>query len=384
MEMPDLSSIDSWTSIPWTAPEILDGQSLYTKEADVYSLGMTILELITGKIPWDTIEDGILMLLTPLKEIILSSGAEFWRFLSGQGTLCGVVVPDNSQQPESVKLMSVEEIVQRLSEHGCRNITSDLDFSSCSTLPETQGGFGEVYRGKLQNGLAIAIKTAKITITANETGQKALRDVARELHVWSKCDHPNVLPLLGLVEFRQQIGMASLWMRNGNTVILKYQPRSQPLRVARVKVHGDLKGLNVLVSDHGVPMITDFGSAFLKDSTFKLTSTTPKNGYTLRYAAPELLDSRASPFSMAADLYALGMTILEVFTGRPPFHGTENHRVIVIVTLNKEIPPRPEKFIPLDEKGDRLWSFLSTCWANKPDERPSARELVELIYRMMD
>ncbi|QRV98484.1 Serine/threonine-protein kinase [Ceratobasidium sp. AG-Ba] len=167
------------------------------------------------------------------------------------------------------------------------------------------------------------------------------------------------------------------------TVILKYQPRSQPLRVARVKVHGDLKGLNVLVSDHGVPMITDFGSAFLKDSTFKLTSTTPKNGYTLRYAAPELLDSRASPFSIAADVYALGMTILEVFTGRPPFHGTENHRVIVIVTINKEIPPRPEE-IPLDEKGDRLWSLLSTCWANKPDERPSAREVVELIYRMMD
>ncbi|KAF8596234.1 kinase-like protein, partial [Ceratobasidium sp. AG-I] len=98
----------------------------------------------------------------------------------------------------------------------------------------------------------------------------------REIHTWSKCDHPNVLKLLGLVEFRDQIGMVSPWMKEGNLVhYLQREPGANRLNIAspfadglsylhrQGIVHGDLKGANILVSDSGVPLLTDFGNATL-------------------------------------------------------------------------------------------------------------------------
>lgn len=43
-----------------------------------------------------------------------------------------------------------------------------------------------------------------------------IQHAARELHTWSKCNHPNVIPLLGLAVFRGRIGMVSPWMGLGN------------------------------------------------------------------------------------------------------------------------------------------------------------------------
>lgn len=46
----------------------------------------------------------------------------------------------------------------------------------------------------------------------------SFQNAARELHTWSKCQHPNVLKLLGLVQFRNQIGMVAEWMGNGSLI----------------------------------------------------------------------------------------------------------------------------------------------------------------------
>ncbi|KAG9098021.1 hypothetical protein FS749_004907 [Ceratobasidium sp. UAMH 11750] len=92
-------------------------------------------------------------------------------------------------------------------------------------------------------------------------------------------------------------------------------------------VHGDLKGQNVLVSDQGVPMITDFGNAVLQQGTLQFTETMNAPQFTPRWTvrmveckrimttngccnqAPELLDDGPKQ-SQEADVYALGMTIL--------------------------------------------------------------------------
>ncbi|KAF8602014.1 kinase-like protein, partial [Ceratobasidium sp. AG-I] len=102
----------------------------------------------------------------------------------------------------------------------------------------------------------------------------------RELHTWSKCQHPNVVKLLGLVQFRRQIGMVSLWMKNGN--LSQYLGQHPDLDRCRMSIgiceglsylhsggviHGDLKGLNVMINDYGAPLITDFGNAVLQHNT---------------------------------------------------------------------------------------------------------------------
>lgn len=112
-------------------------------------------------------------------------------------------------------LMSTTQVITHLGNHGCENITDRLDLSSCSVYPISSGGFGDVYRGKLLGSSQVAIKTMRILVNTDEA-QKTLKNAARELHTWSKCQHPNVVPLLGLVEFRDQIGMVSYWMENGS------------------------------------------------------------------------------------------------------------------------------------------------------------------------
>ncbi|KAG9075207.1 hypothetical protein FRC06_010224, partial [Ceratobasidium sp. 370] len=108
----------------------------------------------------------------------------------------------------------ISEIIMQLCLHGCEDLTRLIDQSSLSSRPIFRGGFGEVYRGRLWDGTQVAIKTI---YPHEEHGEsKHLKHSARELHTWSKCNHPNVARLMGLAEFNGQIAMVSLWMENGH------------------------------------------------------------------------------------------------------------------------------------------------------------------------
>ncbi|KAF8599206.1 kinase-like protein [Ceratobasidium sp. AG-I] len=290
--------------------------------------------------------------------------------------------------------MFTDEVIARLGDHGCQNITYQLDPDSCSVYPISSGGFGDVYRGRLIDGFQVAIKTMRIHVNTDKD-RKLLKNAARELHTWSKCQHPNVLPLLGLVGFRDQIGMVSHWMENGSLPsYLERHPEADRCRLSAEIceglaylhavdiVHGDLKGLNVLISADEAPVLTDFGNAVLQGSTLQFTATTSKPSLSPRWTAPELMEGPGM-YSFAADVYALGMTILEVITGEPPYSNKSDHGVYFAVAIKKESPMRPEVLISsASEDGNKLWMLLTTSWAYKPEDRPSAdymRDVVKTI-----
>ncbi|KAF8594944.1 NIF-domain-containing protein [Ceratobasidium sp. AG-I] len=130
--------------------------------------------------------------------------------------------------------------------------------------------------------------------------------------------------------------------------------------------------LNVLISADGTPVLIDFGNAILQESTLQFTATTAKNSLSIRWAAPELMEG-TSMHSFAADIYALGMTILETITGKLPYSDIPDHRIYIVVVAKQEHPTRPEDSIPLDSTaGNQLWSLLATCWAFEPENRPGA------------
>ncbi|QRV89371.1 Serine/threonine-protein kinase [Ceratobasidium sp. AG-Ba] len=285
--------------------------------------------------------------ITPT-EVTISSGTTITTLSKTQMT------PIGSHTPAS-------EVITQLCIHGCRNLTDELDPSSISIRPVGNGGFGQVYRAYLKNGTDIALKILGIH-GKNEV--KHLKHAAHELHVWSKCSHPNVAPLLGLAEFDGRIAMVSPWMENGDlshylTENIAVDKLGLCLQIASALahlhsiniVHGDLKGPNVLVSNDGTPVLIDFGNAILSEYTLQFTQTTTKHDMSLRWTAPELMNDEKPSYK--SDVYALGMyrgyfnlkvddrLPQEIFTGKTPYYGMRDPAVIFNVGTWKRVPDRP-------------------------------------------
>ncbi|KAG8776593.1 hypothetical protein FRC12_000827 [Ceratobasidium sp. 428] len=75
----------------------------------------------------------------------------------------------------------------------------------------------------------------------------------------------------------------------------------------------------------------------------------------------------------------------ETFTGQVPYPDKSEHRVIILVMVQKIPPERPEIHMPPgNRRGDALWSLLLRCWANEPGERPNASEVAKTIYEFVD
>jgi serine/threonine protein kinase len=135
-------------------------------------------------------------------------------------------------------------------------------------------------------------------------------------------------------------------------------------------IHRDIKGANLLVDVHGVVKLADFGMAkHLTGLSYALSLK--GSPY---WMAPEVMQAvmqkNSSPvLALAVDIWSLGCTVIEMFTGKPPWGELEGPQAMFKV-LNKS-PPIPET---LSSEGK---DFLHLCFQRNPAERPSAAMLLE-------
>ncbi len=144
-------------------------------------------------------------------------------------------------------------------------------------------------------------------------------------------------------------------------------------------VHRDIKPANLLLDSRGEVKITDFGIArSLADSASRVSADFSSSAGTLSYMSPQqALGERASE---ADDIYALGATIYDLLTGRPPFHSGN-----VYAQLKELVPPpmsvrRVEFEIPGPNLPAAWEATVLACLEKRPERRPqSAMEVAERL-----
>ncbi|KAJ8074855.1 hypothetical protein PM082_019182 [Marasmius tenuissimus] len=218
------------------------------------------------------------------------------------------------------------------------------------------GAFGDVWKGKRGESI-VCMKVLRVFTEADV--EQALRDYMQEAIVWRQLDHPNLLPFLGIYYMDgnvRRVCLVSPWMERGNLVQFMKKtpelvnPRSLAHDVARGLshlhdnkiVHGDLKGVNVLITPDLKACIADFGLSRVTDTMRLFSLTTNRSRGTMRWLAPELLRP-GSDFesSKEGDVYAYACVCYEMFTGRLPFRELTDAQIICAVLIDKQHPSRP-------------------------------------------
>ncbi|KAF9441592.1 kinase-like protein [Macrolepiota fuliginosa MF-IS2] len=263
--------------------------------------------------------------------------------------------------------------------------------------PIASGHFGEILEGTIQ-GQRICVKVIKLYQRSHI--MNALKVFLKEAMIWGQLQHPNLLPFYGVYHLDDSHGricLVSPWMENGTIVeYLRAHPGvNRPLLVRDIAqgleflhrnkvVHGDLKGVNILVSRAGHACLADFGLSSLRDAEvirFAMLESSGHRGGTPRWEAPELLDDSEAIIhrTPASDIYAFGCVCYEVFTGKVPFFELPKDIMVYVKVMNGERPSRPACGTwPIRRWGltDGIWELIAQCWRHCSIERPNAREIL--------
>ena len=188
-----------------------------------------------------------------------------------------------------------------------------------------RGGMGQVYRAEdTKLGQAVALKFIRGTLSPER-----LQRLYAEVRIGREVAHPNVCRLYDIVELDGQNFIAMEYVDGEDLGSLLSRigrlPPDKALEIARALaaglhavhekgvVHRDLKPANVMIDGRGRARLTDFGLALEDEGPgdANLFAGTPA------YMAPEQLAGRGA--TARSDLYALGLILFEMFTGRPFF-----------------------------------------------------------------
>ncbi|KAF8174662.1 kinase-like domain-containing protein, partial [Mycena galopus ATCC 62051] len=208
------------------------------------------------------------------------------------------------------------------------------------------GGFGDIWKG-LVHGHTVCVKIMRIF--QNDRIKDLLKEFSREALIWRQLCHPNLLPFFGLYyhDLDNRLCLVSPWMENGNVVeFLRKNPPDMDrlsliLDVAlgleylhkQKVVHGDLKGINILITPSRRACIADFGLSSI------------------------------------------------ILTGRVPFYELPNDMAVMFSVVAGECPSRPPPVWTglLAPMLDSLWELLQNCWDGQAENRPTAHQVVQRL-----
>lgn len=216
-----------------------------------------------------------------------------------------------------------------------------------------EGGMGTVYKAldlKLERNVALKLLSSQLV-----TQKQFIERFKREAKNQAKLSHPNIVQVYGFVEAGNILGIVMEFVE-GETLekminrkgVLALKESLSYLKDILSGVgyahkngfiHRDIKPSNIIINNEGSAKIMDFGISKAHNEK-GLTKTGAKVG-TIHYMSPEQIKSQEP--TNQSDIYAIGITLFEMLTGKPPFdYGTEYE---IMEAHLKKTPPRASNYL---------------------------------------
>ncbi|KAM4882989.1 interleukin-1 receptor-associated kinase 4 isoform 2-T3 [Thomomys bottae] len=225
-----------------------------------------------------------------------------------------------------------------------KSVTNDFDERPISMGGSKmgEGGFGVVYKGYVNN-TAVAVK--KLAAVVDISTEELKEQFDQEIKVMAKCQHENLVELLGFSSEGEDLCLVYVYMPNGSlldrlscldgTPPLSWHMRCKIAQGAangigflhdNCHIHRDIKSANILLDKDFTAKISDFGLARASEK-FSQTVITSRIVGTTAYMAPEALRGEITPKS---DIYSFGVVLLEIITGLPAVDENREPQLLIL------------------------------------------------------
>ncbi|KAL0877641.1 hypothetical protein Bca101_027347 [Brassica carinata] len=243
-----------------------------------------------------------------------------------------------------------------------------------------KGSYGSVYKARdLKTSEIVAVKV--ISLTEGEEGYEEIRG---EIEMLQQCNHPNVVRYLGSYQGEDYLWIVMEYCGGGSVVDVMNVTEEvlEEYQIAYIcrealkglaylhsifKVHRDIKGGNILLTEQGEVKLGDFGVAA------QLTRTMSKRNTfigTPHWMAPEVIQENR--YDGKVDVWALGVSAIEMAEGLPPRSAVHPMRVLFMISIE------PAPMLEDKEKWSLVFhDFVAKCLTKEPRLRPTADEMLK-------
>nr|XP_004234263.1 G-type lectin S-receptor-like serine/threonine-protein kinase At1g61370 isoform X1 [Solanum lycopersicum] len=289
-----------------------------------------------------------------------------------------------------------------------------LDFAKLATATDNfseinkigAGGFGPVYKGKLEDRQMIAVKRL-----SSQSGQ-GIEEFKNEVLLISKLQHRNLVRILAYCVHGKEKLLVYEYMANKSLDTLLFDSKKShqlpwPKRFDMIQgiargllylhrdsclrvIHRDLKASNILLDDDMNPKISDFGLARIFQVTQELANTNRIAG-TFGYMSPEY--AMGGLFSEKSDVYSFGVLLLEIVSGKrnSGYYDHERHHNLLsyawqLWTESNGLDLMDKSILDSDSSATvlRCIHIGLLCVQDHATDRPSMPSIVLMLSSEMD
>ncbi|KAJ8567667.1 hypothetical protein K7X08_019875 [Anisodus acutangulus] len=244
------------------------------------------------------------------------------------------------------------------------------------------GSFGDLYKGTYCSQ-EVAIKVLK----PEHLNMDMVKEFTQEVFIMRKIRHKNVVQFIGACTRPPNLCIVTEFMSRGSIYTFLHKQRSAFKLPTLLKIaidvskgmsylhqnkiiHRDLKTANLLMDEHGVVKVGDFGVARVQAQTGVMTAETG----TYRWMAPEVIEHK--PYDHKADVFSFGIVVWELLTGEIPYAYLTPLQAAIGVVQQGLRPTIPKSTHP------KLVELLEKCWQQDPTQRPDFSELLDILQQL--